>query len=196
MNLFKNKKILIYILILIVFVLILIFLKNKNKKPGNIEIKKIVRVESQTVTQKPIPEDCLMSDWGSKERCDQLIQSISSFEECVNAGFATANESECKTPNGKIFSKENNFEKIDLVGVVQDLGNLGCPCFILKTDNGKSRSVRYGLFLPEDNRKNIDVTNIKNGYRVRVVGVREKRPDSRAFVEILLDKIEIIKKGN
>lgn len=196
MKFFKNKKNLIYVLVLIVFVLVLFSLKKRNKKPENVEIKKIVKIESQIITRKPVSEDCLGSDWGSKERCDQLIKSITSFEECVNAGFATTNEVECKTPEGKIFNKENNFEKIDLVGIVQDLGNLGCPCFVLKTDDGKSQSVRYGLFLPEDNRKNIDVTNIKNGYKVRVVGVREKRPDPRAFVEILLDKIEIIKKGN
>lgn len=55
--------------------------------------------------------DCLpKSDMASHEKCQQLLDSISNFDECVTAGFPImkSNPSQCQVLDGKIFTQETN----------------------------------------------------------------------------------------
>ena len=204
----KNKKVL-SVLIALLVLLMLVGLGGLWLQHSKLPFPKAVKQTSEQATEKPTMKDCLMSDWESKKRCDQLVGSITSFDECTGAGFAIEQTypEKCSLPDGRTFSRvisgtalqgkvnptlKIEYETVDLVGIVQDLGNLNCPCFILKLNNGKTQSVRYGLFLPDQNRKTVAVGGIKNGYQVRVIGVKEKNTNPGAFIEVLLDKIEII----
>jgi len=51
-------------------------------------------------------EECLpKSDMASKERCDQLLETITSFQDCVDAGFIVLESypEKCATPDGRTF---------------------------------------------------------------------------------------------
>ena len=56
-------------------------------------------------------EDCLpKSDMASHEKCTNLLQKISGFADCVNAGFSImkSNPPQCATPDGRIFFQSWN----------------------------------------------------------------------------------------
>jgi len=55
--------------------------------------------------------DCLpKSDMASREKCQQLLNNINNFEECVMAGFPImkSNPPQCQTIDGRIFVQETN----------------------------------------------------------------------------------------
>jgi len=55
--------------------------------------------------------DCLpKSDALSHEKCQQLLNSIRNFDDCVAAGFAImkSNPPQCQTPDGRTFIQETN----------------------------------------------------------------------------------------
>jgi tryptophan-rich sensory protein len=50
--------------------------------------------------------DCLpKSDQGSRERCASLLERLTDFGDCVNAGFALPVAETCSLPDGRIFIK-------------------------------------------------------------------------------------------
>lgn len=54
-------------------------------------------------------QDCLpKSDMASKEKCDRLLESITDFEDCANAGFPVMESypERCSTPDGRSFVKQ------------------------------------------------------------------------------------------
>jgi hypothetical protein len=77
-------------------------------------IKKDIRERYQKVNPaekislKDELEKCLpMSNMKSKEKCDQLIATINSFEDCAAAGFPISESypEQCRTPDGRTFKK-------------------------------------------------------------------------------------------
>ena len=53
-------------------------------------------------------QQCLpKSDQASKETCDRLLSTITSFDDCVSAGFTPlpSNPEQCELPNGKVLTK-------------------------------------------------------------------------------------------
>ncbi len=55
--------------------------------------------------------DCLpKSDTASRERCQQLLSEINSFDECVAAGFSVmeSNPPQCSTPDNRTFIQETD----------------------------------------------------------------------------------------
>ncbi len=61
--------------------------------------------------------DCLpKSDVASKEKCDQLVATIKTFEQCTDAGFSITRKypEQCRTPDGRIFVNDNPPDESDL----------------------------------------------------------------------------------
>jgi len=55
--------------------------------------------------------DCLpKSDMASREKCQELLERIRNFDECVLAGFSImkSNPAQCQTPDGRTFIQETN----------------------------------------------------------------------------------------
>jgi len=56
-------------------------------------------------------KDCMpKSDIASKEKCEQLLESIRNFDQCVAAGFdiLKSNPPQCQVPGGEAFTQETN----------------------------------------------------------------------------------------
>jgi hypothetical protein len=56
-------------------------------------------------------EDCMpKSDIASRDRCQELLNNIRNFDDCVAAGFSImkSNPPQCATPDGRTFIQETN----------------------------------------------------------------------------------------
>lgn len=63
--------------------------------------------ENTTLAEKL--EACLpKSDMASHEKCNELLNTIKNFADCVNAGFSImkSNPPQCATPDGRTFAEE------------------------------------------------------------------------------------------
>ncbi|MCL5090661.1 MAG: HEAT repeat domain-containing protein [Patescibacteria group bacterium] len=68
--------------------------------------EKIISLPAKKISLKEELEKCLpMSNWTSKERCDQLLAGINNFEECAAAGFLIMESfpEQCRLPDGRTF---------------------------------------------------------------------------------------------
>lgn len=105
----KNKLIIGGFILLLSLMTALYFSLNKS-----------VKQQPEVTTNLSIKEqlmDCLpKSDMGSKEKCENLLKTINSFEGCVSAGFSImkSNPEKCQTPDGRTFIAYR--QKINLEG--------------------------------------------------------------------------------
>ncbi len=78
---------------------------------------KISRENEGNKTTAQELQDCLpKSDMASKEKCDQMIATIKTFEQCTDAGFSIIRNypEQCQTPDGRIFVNDNPPDEGDL----------------------------------------------------------------------------------
>lgn len=106
----KPHKFFIYRAIGICSILLIVFLFNYfHPRPERSSIIESPNSSTSTAVEQTLFEqlsECLpKSDLQSKQKCDELIASINSFEGCVSAGFEImkSDPEQCETPDQRIF---------------------------------------------------------------------------------------------
>lgn len=139
-------------------------------------------IPGMPVSQKNIRaqlQECLpKSDMASKETCDRLLQSITTFEDCMNAGFTVVKTDKeiCQLPDGRMLIKQSSASSggssLTLRGSYSCLPHkdTGGPqtmecAFGMKGDNGLFYALDTSIL------QSTSIVDVKTGDAISVEGV-------------------------